>query len=577
MNAPSRLRSALLIVLAIGCGHAAQRTAAVPTAAAKVDVAYTLTLVHTPSTMVRVDVETTGDPGGVTTFDLGDGWGGVEHPENEVHDFTARVTGGAPLVVTHDAGHRWVVNHAPSQRVTATYYLTSSRQALGSDASPAYRAITSDHLIHLIGQNALVVPQHLASAATLHLALRWRGFAEAGWTFVSSFGAHVASELDESLEAFRQAVFVASDDLRLTTRRAGAGTLVVGVVGRWPWTDAELAEVAGKIIAAERAFFADPGPPWFLITVIPIGEYDPHSSSLGGTGLTRSFATFLSPRSPLDQQVRWLLGHELFHSWNGQTIMPEPPDELAYWFTEGFTNFYARRLLYRAGLLSLTTYVENLEQEIHDYRSSPARNEPNARIQAAFWKSRDLEKLPYLRGDLIALLVDREISRTSNHARSLDDLMRELVAGASTHGATVTTDKLLARIAHETSAAFAARLRATIVDGATLDLPLDTLAPCLTATTKEIGPFELGFDEQRARDAHIVSGLIAGSRAEAAGLRDGDTLTSFSAYLGDPTREVTLAIERAGKRQTLQYLPQGALVTVPVFAVGDPDACKTML
>jgi hypothetical protein len=52
---------------------------------------------------------------------------------------------------------------------------------------------------------------------------------------------------------------------------------------------AELADLATRIITAERDFFADWSDPLFVVTLVPDERDDRHS--IGGTGLTNSFAS----------------------------------------------------------------------------------------------------------------------------------------------------------------------------------------------------------------------------------------------------------------------------------------------
>ncbi len=271
-----------------------------------------------------------------------------------------------------------------------------------------------------------------------------------------------------------------------------------------------------------------------------------------------------------------LLGHELFHAWNGLTITSDDhtPEGADYWFSEGFTNFYARRLLYRAGLVSLDATIAQLDSELAAYDASPLRAAPNQAIVDGFWKSHDLENLPYARGNAIAIAVDREIARVSKGHRSLDDVMRELVVEARA-GGHVSVDSLLARFARETSPPFAAKLRAAIVDGAPVPLDPNVLAPCLRVAHEQRPQFQLGFDLKATQAAGFkVVGVVAGSRAATAGLRDGDQLRQVDLEIGKPMRPVELVVD--GGRM-VRYLPQGALVDVRVFELADATACAKIL
>ena len=435
--------------------------------------------------------------------------------------------------------------------------MTSPTPASGSE--PFHRPIVEPHLVQVIGTTGLLRPAHLADERHAIL-VRWQ---LPGWRTVSSFGAGDAVETTASLDEFRDAVFLASDRLHLVPKQLGATTLMVAVINDFGFSDDALADLAARIVTAQRAFFAEPGPPFFLITAIPFGNAQ--GAQYGGTGLTSSFAIFLSPRFAATGDLAWLLGHELFHSWNGRVIQPDPPEELMYWFSEGFTNFYARRLLYRAGLVDLDGYVKQLDDELVQYWLSPVRDASNAAIRDGFWKQHELERLPYQRGDLLALVLDRALAA---RGASLDTLMKQLVAEGRA-GGTVSVAKLLARLPVDVAAA----LQPTIVDGAPLALAPDLLAPCLALAMHSIGRFELGFDMAATQATMRVTGLVPGSRAAAAGLHEGDAIQGWSVYDGNPEKAVELHI---GGR-AISYLPQGAPVDVPQFTVADRAACPKLL
>jgi predicted metalloprotease with PDZ domain len=392
----------------------------------------------------------------------------------------------------------------------------------------------------------------------------WKGFREAGWTVASSFGVEPEGFVARaSLDELRHAVYLAGRDVRVRRVAVRGREVAVAIAGRaWTFGDDEFVEDVRSIVEAERAFFADDDFPFYLVSAIPVGLADPHSRSLGGTGLTRSFALFLQPDTPLgtraggDLQVPHVLAHEMFHHWNGGIASMEEPEQLVYWFSEGFTEFFARRLLLRAGYGGRDEFARSLNATLKDHALSPVRDAPNERIRLEFWKDRDVGRLPYLRGDLVAVLLDREIRSRSGGARSLDDFVREVVVRGR-HGEKVGTDPLLRRIADWTDAAFAERVRAIVVDGAPVPLDPSTFEPCLEMRSEEAAAFDLGFDLEASRSAKETRGVRAGSAAERAGLRDGLPLLRCSITFGQADVPVEVGVRDAGAERTIRWLPRG--------------------
>jgi predicted metalloprotease with PDZ domain len=374
------------------------------------------------------------------------------------------------------------------------------------------------------------------------------------------------------LNDFRQAVFVAGD-LRLHTKTIHGRPLSIAIAGDdWGFDDGEFVMLAASIVEAERAFFEDWDVPEYLISLIPVGKKEPGRISLGGTGLTHSFATFVLPGMELKAgsrdalMIQHLLAHEMFHEWNGRVLQRLQPEELVYWFSEGFTDFFARRLMFRAGRMTLDQYVQDVDSSLAQYTLSPARNYPNQRIREDFWKSRAVSDLPYRRGDVVAMIVDQAMRERSHGERCLDDLMRDLVKRGRS-GERVDCESLFHAIELATYPDVAARVRDIVVDGATAELDPYTFHPCLVLRSEPMGPFELGFDLERTRADKEVRGVRAGSRAEAAGLRDGAKLLALSLHGDRIDVPVEIEVQQAGERRRITWLPQGEPIAVPQFAV----------
>jgi predicted metalloprotease with PDZ domain len=434
----------------------------------------------------------------------------------------------------------------------------------------------------------------------LRIAFHWRGFKEAGWTVASSFSvAQEDFDTTRTYDEFRGSVFVAGE-LRLLRRDIGPCTpprvcrpgqpsptfpLWIAIAGKdWGFTDDAFADAAAAVASTERAFFSDYDWPFFLVSVIPVGKYDPRGAGFSGIGLTQSFALFVAPKVGVAQEnngrtITWLMFHELFHLWNGRRYKLADPQELGLWFSEGFTDFYARRLAYRAGLMSAKSYVEDLNRTIERYTRSPFRDAPAARIVKDFWSDPAMGDLPYLRGSIVASMVDAQIRTASGGARSLDDLMRDLLSTRPAEIPTVTSDMLLAKIAALTSPEFAERIRQIVMFGAPAKLEPTMLEPCLRGSVVDVTSFDAGFDESEAKLHKVVSGVAVDSRAYRAGLRNGQKLASWTIHEGDPEVAAEVTIEDGTTKRTVRYLPEGKRLIRTAFALPErvPDACKRAL
>lgn len=579
MRRPVPARLAALVLLASACASPAG-----PPADPLADpVELRFELLPDPDPAVRAEARFRGSPQGRTVLEVSDHWGGVDAGGADILDVTCTDSSGASLAVEHPATHRWIVEHEPEEPLCVSWRY--ARNGLQSDPDPARhrRPLLGERLFHTVGYLGLVLPIDLDAEAPRPVRVSWSGFERRGWSTCSSFGAGQGPHaVTASLSELRGGLYVAGAGLRVHPCDIRGRALVVTIEGdRWRFEDEAFVDVARRIVELERDFFDDHADPFYWISLIAVGEPGEHALSIGGTGLTNCFSLCMLPDASLDdeaggREIVRVLAHETFHEWNGLVIERRDPEELVYWFSEGVTDFYARRLLHRAGWLDADGYAESLNEMLAAYWQSPVRGEPNERILEDFWSSSDVQRLPYLRGDLVALLVDDAIRSASGGARSLDDLMRELVREAREQGQRIDTELLLEKIAAHADLATAERVRGIVLSGAVPELRDDLLAPCLELGWVEAGPFAPGFDVSASTRERRLVGVEPDSAAWRAGLRDGLELAGWSIHLGDPSREIVLQVQEPDGVRDVRYLPQGAPVATPRFTVGTPSACGAL-
>ncbi len=510
-------------------------------AAAPPDAAYMFTL-HAEVPSVSVSCTVAGDHDGHSRFGLVPDWGGLQGHGKEITDLAATGRDGRALVASRVSDSAWDVAHDPDEPLAISYTLREPPDRPPPSQFNDYRTQVKPGLFQMIGNIGLVFPDALDSDRPREFSIHWSGFDEAGWTVASSFGPGAAPRtVTMKPDEFRQSLFIAGN-LRCPTRTIRGNTVGLAIYGDdWGFSDDRFADLAARVITAERDFFDDHSDPWFLITLIPTGKASPHGLSLGGTGLTHCLALYcntgldLSPGSDHERRILHLLAHEHFHNWNGSKIHTASHEGADYWFPEGFTDFFARRILLRSGLYTAAAFADEHNHALSRFDTSAVRSAPNDRIIKDFWTSREVNELPYLRGDLVAIAIDEQIRTVSGGRRSLDDLMRDLYAGANAGHPPVGTSDLFEAIERETSKPFTALIRAAILDGADIPLPDTMTEPPLALRAHEARAFDPGFDTAATVKAKVITGLREGSEAFKAGLRDGQKLLSMSVSSGDST------------------------------------------
>jgi len=552
------MTSILLAALAL----APSQTAA-PTPAPPEPVRYTIELLEPVEPLVGIHLGFRGDEDGESVVSLAAGWAGLAETGGDLELVEIRV-GDEQLDAERLAPHAWQVRHAPGAALELLFLLRPTRHRASSGPPEYYLPILEPRLLHAIGAQTLPAPDHLAGDEERPITLAWRGFAEEGWRAISSFGEgsqEVSVHLP--LDAFRHALFLAGD-LRLSERRIHGQALWIAMHGEWSFDDAAFVTLAERVVTLEREFFDDHALPFYLISLIPVGAGG-RGSSWGGTGLTDSFALFVTRDNGIGASetgggIAWLLAHELFHQWNGHVITLAQPEELGYWFSEGFTDFYTRRLLARAGFLTEAQVLASWNQKLAALAASPERRAPAERVREAFWRERAVGDLPYQRGDVIALFVDEAIRARSGGERSLDDLMRLLATRAHAGAGPLTNEELVAAIGELAGEDAAAAVRAWAVDGEEPALGEGLggtdyrLVPC------EVPTFDTGFDHESSVASGTVSGVRPGGPAERAGLRDGMRFASWSVHLGNTVQPIEVTVRENGESRKVSYLPHGTPV-----------------
>jgi predicted metalloprotease with PDZ domain len=528
-------------------------------------VAYALELLDPEAPLVGIHVAVRGDADGTSEFTLSEGWAGITESGKDLELVEAR---GASEALEHERvnSYTWRVHHAPEEELALVLELVPTSHRASTGPPEYYLPILEPRLLHLLGAQALPAPTHLAGGVARPLTLEWRGFAEAGWKTVSSFGkADLA--LDLALDAFRHALFLAGD-LRLFEQDVHGRPLLLALHGEWRFSDEEFVTLATRIVSMGREFFADFAQPYFLISLIPVGTVPVGKgagSSYGGTALTDSFALFVTRDVTFQWReggggIEWLLAHELFHEWNGQTITLAQPEQEAYWFSEGFTDFYTRRLLFRSGMLDEAEWLASWNQRLANQAANPERHAAAARVREAFWTSRAVGEVPYQRGDLIALFVDHHIRVRSGGTRSLDDLMRALAERGRAGGAPLSNADLFAAIAAEAGAEAGAAVQRWALEGIEPALPADAPGTGYELVALDVPTFDTGFDHEATLRTGVVSGVKPGGCAERAGLRDGMRLSSWSVNHGQTSQPIEVGVRVEGEARKLSFLPHGAPV-----------------
>jgi predicted metalloprotease with PDZ domain len=491
----------------------------------------------------------------------------------------ARVTGMAPN------GGR-ILRSAPGAAITARYRIVSAYAADPSiENSEQPNPVVRPTWFYAVGEALFAVPAN-------------RDEDPAGFSWTRTPGIGFASDLEHvtggdgrgvrRVSDIIESIVIGGRDLKVSTAKAGGATVRVASIGSYDFDIAAFDTLAQKVVATERRFWGDTRSGPFLITLSPV-ESRPGALSYGGSGRSDAFALWVDRSAPISR-LSWLLAHEYFHSWNSRQLgaMGDGDAEPAsYWISEGFTDFYARRLMLRAGLMTPQQFADNWNDMLAAYAQSRFRTTPNADAAPQFWKNAEAEKLPYQRGTLLAALWDQRLRETSLGKVNLDTLLiaqRDRIRALRPPYPLITDQ--FARIATAYGFDIGPDVARYVDRGEAVLLPENAFGPCARVATDERPMFERGYDPgATAKAGNVVTGLDPASSAYAAGLRNGmKLLQRTSGKVGDSRVPFTLRVSDQGAERTITFLPAGKkrLTTQEILLdsakfAATPEQCRIAL
>jgi predicted metalloprotease with PDZ domain len=139
-----------------------------------------------------------------------------------------------------------------------------------------------------------------------------------------------------------------------------------------------------------------------------------------------------------------LVAHEFFHLWNVKRIRPDVLGPFDYerenytkllWVAEGATSYYENIIMRRAGFISDDKYLQDRAAQIADLQRRPGRFQTS--VEEASWDAwikyyrQDENSINnqisyYDKGEIVSMMLDLEIRRATNGAKSLDDVFLTL-------------------------------------------------------------------------------------------------------------------------------------------------------
>lgn len=468
-------------------------------------------------------------------------WAGTDF-DRDVESVAAADLRGVPLPVERKDAAEWVVRN--NQRgFQLTWRVRSGKDAMiGRDSSSQFHVTVLKDWASIWGHAFLLIPNSKALSQQ-PVAVRMETHEYGKWDSTLPPNGVVPHLGDLPDQLFIAGAFRSS---REAGRRYYFSTSQAVV------TDRDLMDAVDKIFLAQTRYMGRP-PSRAPLLVFTDGRAD----SNGGT-VVRNSAIFY-PNLTVNLKERnagalRLIGHELFHLWNGGDFHhahdAQWSDGRYGWFGEGFTEYYSGATLYREKIFDASEFATFLNGLIREYvQNKEALRSTIEDLGSKEWRDRDHTRLSYAKGALLGLLMDMQL-RAKKH--TLDDYMRAVFRKPTFDLADLRSAWI--GLAGESGELFWDKY---VVTAAALPFAKSFGAAGIEFEEAEAPIFDLGFTFDHPlldKGAKILT-VAPGSNAEKAGMTPGDSIAGLSVYNGDVTKQAKFNLLRGEERVNVAYIP----------------------
>ncbi|HYO14978.1 MAG TPA: PDZ domain-containing protein, partial [Thermoanaerobaculia bacterium] len=356
------------------------------------------------------------------------------------------------------------------------------------------------------------------------------------------------------------------------------------------WDGPRSAADAEKIVREAVAFWGTaPYPRYVIFNLL---------TETGGGLEHRDSSVLMTSRWKARTREGWLdwlglVSHEFFHAWNVKRLRPVELGPFDYeaevytrnlWVAEGFTTYYDDLLVHRAGLSTTKEYLGKLSKHIETLQTSPYRlvqplDEASFDAWIKYYR-RDENAVNtatsyYIKGAVVAFLLDARIRRATGGRRSLDDVLR--LAYQRHAGERGFTSEEIYRAAGEVAGTdlgpwfeHAVETTAELDYSEALDWFGLRFAESEEAKAKDDQPAEppagwLGADTEVQDGRLVVTILRRGTPAYEAGLNVGDEILAVGEFRVPPSGwEERLKAYRPGEKVSLLIARRERLMRLSV-------------
>ena len=213
-----------------------------------------------------------------------------------------------------------------------------------------------------------------------------------------------------------------------------------------------------------------------------------------------------------------VLAHEHMHNYINYSLIE---DYKSSWFSEGFTEYYARKNNLKFGIISPQEYLDCYNSTIAFYAARFLHNISLEKLQnIAFFQDNI-----HSRGIMLAHELDYHIQAATHGKKSLDDVMAKIIKNANKNNK-LTISKFQRELKFVTGKDFNYLFEEILDKGNLSALSINAIPGSTLVMTKIFVP-DMGFDYYNALTNAKISDLDHNSPAFQVGIRNGDMIDPY--------------------------------------------------
>lgn len=332
----------------------------------------------------------------------------------------------------------------------------------------------------------------------------------------------------------------------------------------------QMVKAVKKIVNKQRSWVNDFDQPFYTVAIMP------RTGVVAGSSIPNLFVCFID-RKTTATKLNALLSHEMFHVWLPNSIyfkLPQGDRDLKYsWFYEGFTEYYARKIMLESNLISENDFMSFFNKDILDIEDSPAKGLCYADLCKLEDEQRFMnyhQRIAYYKGALLALHWE-ELVKEYDKNKELKNLMKDLLGIVKNGTKPIPEDDFFA-LGKQYGIDIKGNLEKYFLNCKPdpIKISASVLNNKWQLEDTTIHLFNLGFNEYESFKTGKIADVEPDGPAYKAGLRNGmeyvnaKNANRFSnAY--NMKKPVEILIKENGIEKKIEYMPYGQQIQVQLY------------